>query len=310
MDLFKKIDVVNNITPEEFNNHYFKKQIPVVIKGLANSTAAGKKWSLEYFTHRMGDTVIDLFDNSKKNPDSAYTQPDLKMKLGDFLNILSKNEPTSLRIFLYNMFKHDPQLKKDFPCPKIFKGLLDDVGHMFFAGKNTKVRIHYDIDMSNVLHTHFGGRKRVVLVPPEYTRMLYCLPLNTYSLIDLDKPDYKKYPALHFIKGYDFIIEPGDSVFMPSGYWHYMTYLESGFSVSYRKLSPSLITMATGFLNLFLFLPIDKILNKVFGSKWLETKKQIAEMRANWAMDKEYLGRTGKSFHSLNKIPMKTPNYN
>lgn len=310
MDLFKKIDIVNHITPEEFYNHYFKNQIPVVIKGLANNTSAGQKWSLDYFKERVGNTVIDLFDNSKKNPDSAYTKPDLKMKLRDFLNILSKNEPTNLRIFLYDMFKHDPQLKKDFPCPGLFKGILGGVGHMFFGGKNTKVRIHYDIDMSNVLHTHFGGRKRVVLIPPEYTRMLYCLPLNTYSLIDLDKPDYKKYPALQFIKGYDFILEPGDSVFMPSGYWHYMTYLESGFSVSYRKLSPSLITMAAGFLNLCVCLPIDKLLNKVVGSKWLETKKHIAETRANWAMEKEYLRRTGRSFDTLNKIPIKNPNYN
>ena len=298
MDLLKKIDAVKNITPEEFHNHYFRKQIPVVIKGLANTTVAGQKWSLEYFKNTMGDTMIDLFDTTKKNPDSAFTKPDLKMKLGDFLSVLSKNEPTNLRIFLYNMFKHDPQLKKDFPCPELFKGILDGVGHMFFGGKNTKVRIHYDIDMSNVLHTHFGGRKRVVLIPPEYTNMLYCLPLNTYSLIDLDKPDYKKYPALQFVKGYDFIIEPGDSVFMPSGYWHYMTYLDSGFSVSYRKISPSFSILANGFLNLCVYLPIDKLLNKVLGTKWLETKKQIAERRANLAIVKEYMGDQGKPLFS------------
>jgi hypothetical protein len=294
MDLFKKIDVVKNISPEEFNALYFKPQKPVVIKGLTNNTFAGTNWSIDYFKDTMGDKVIDLFDNSKKNPGSAHTTPDLKMKLGDFLTILSKNEPTNLRIFLYNMFKHNPNLKKEFPCPKLFKGILDRVGHMFFGGKNTTVRIHYDIDMSNVLHTHFGGRKRVVLIPPEYTSMLYCLPLNTYSLIDIDKPDYKKYPALQFIKGYDFTIEPGDSVFMPSGYWHYMTYLEGGFSVSYRKISPSLSTLASGFLNLCIYLPIDKLLNKILGNKWLETKKQIAERRANWAIIKEYMGDQGK----------------
>jgi hypothetical protein len=302
MDLFKKIDVVKNISPEEFHTLYFKKQKPVVIKGLTDNTFAGANWSIDYFKDTMGDTVIDLFDNNKKNPGSAHTTPDLKMKLRDFLTIISKDEPTGLRIFLYNMFKHNPQLKKEFPCPKLFKGVLDTVGYMFFGGKNTTVRIHYDIDMSNVLHTHFEGRKRVVLIPPEYTKMLYCLPLNTYSLIDPGKPDYKQYPALQFIKGYDFIIEPGDSVFMPSGYWHYMTYLEGGFSVSYRKISPSLSTLTSGFLNLCIYLPIDKLLNKIPGNKWLETKKQIAEIRADWAIEKKYLGTHGKSFPSINKI--------
>ena len=119
--------------------------------------------------------------------------------------------------------------------------------------------------------------------------MLYCLPLNTYSLIDPDKPDYKKYPGLAFIKGYDFIIEPGDSVFMPAGYWHYMTYLEGGFSVSYRRIASTFPGKVSGFMNLFVYMPIDKLLNKFFGSKWLETKKQIADRRASWAIEKEYM---------------------
>lgn len=289
MDLCKKIDVVSGITPEEFDIFYFKPQKPVVIKDLTSGTVAETKWSLEYFKNTMGNTVIDVFDSSKKNPGSAFTKPDLKMKLGDFLEVISKNEPTNLRIFLYNMFKHEPRLRKEFSCPAIFAGFLDGIGHMFFGAKNTKVRIHYDIDMSNVLHTHFGGRKRVVLIPPEYSDMLYRLPLNTYSLIDPDQPDHKKYPALQFVKGYDLIIEHGDSVFMPGGYWHYMTYVDAGFSVSYRKLSPLYGQLLSGFMNMAVYLPCDKLLNKFYGNEWLEYKEQIAERRAALAIEKEYI---------------------
>src|ERR1700741_2251547 len=152
--------------------------------------------------------------------------------------------------------------------------------------------------MSNVIHTHFGGRKRVVLIAPQYTDLLYCLPLNTYSLIDPDKPDYNKYPGLELVKGYDFVIEPGDSVFMPSGYWHYMTYLEGGFSVSYRKIAPTLQTKISGFMNLCMYMPLDKLLNKLIGGRWLEIKKQIAEDRANYAIVKEYSGRMEKPLYS------------
>jgi hypothetical protein len=292
MNLSEKIDVVNNISTEKFDAHYFNPQKPVIIKGLINNSPAAEKWSIGYFKKEMGDTVIDVFDNSKKNNGSAFTAPDLKMKLGDFLDEISTNETTDLRIFLYNMFKHNKQLRKEFPCPELFKGLLDYIGYMFFGGKNTKVRIHYDIDMSNVLHTHFAGRKRVVLISPEYSDLLYRLPLNTYSLIDPDKPDYKKYPALQYVKGYDFILEAGDSVFIPSGYWHYMTYLESGFSVSYRRLNPTAEGLYNGFMNLGIYLPADKLLNRVFGNSWLESKKQTAEKRANWVLPQEYAQKT------------------
>jgi hypothetical protein len=166
---------------------------------------------------------------------------------------------------------------------------------MFFGGKDTTVRIHYDIDMSNVLHTHFGGRKRVVLIAPEYSTHLYCLPLNTYSLIDVDCPDYRNYPALLRVKGYDFILEPGDSLFMPSGYWHYMTYLEGGFSVSYRKMAASLAQKMEGLANLCVAMPVDKLMNRLAGKKWLEMKKQVACKRGYRAIEKEFI-RTRPAF--------------
>lgn len=282
MDLSLKIDTVENIKTETFNRLYFKTQRPVIIKGLSKNTEAAKKWSIAYFKETLGDVIVDVYDNgNKKSAKSAFTVADLKMKFSDYLDILAKNEHTNLRIFLFDLFKYEARLKKEFPCPELFKGLLDNIGHMFFGGRGTTVRIHYDIDMSNVLHTHFGGRKRVVLIAPEYSTFLYCLPLNTYSLIDPDNPDYTRYPALKLVKGYDFILEPGDSLFMPSGYWHYMTYLESSFSVSYRRIGPTVQAPIQGMLNLGLYMPTDKLLNKMMDDKWLAMKEQIAEKRIN-----------------------------
>jgi hypothetical protein len=304
MDLSQKIDVVENIGTEKFKRCYFNAQRPVVIKGLTKDQEAGSKWSINYFKETMGDVIVGVYDSgNKKSAKSAYTVPDLKMKFGEFLDILSKDEYTNLRIFFFDLFKHNPKLKNEFPCPEIFKGVLDDIGRVFFGGKDTKVRIHYDIDMSNVLHTHFGGRKRVVLIAPQYSYLLYCLPLNTYSLIDPDKPDYEKYPGLKYVKGYDFILEPGDSLFMPSGYWHYMTYLEGSFSVSYRKLAATLQTRLEGITNLGVCMPIDKLLNKVLSDKWLLMKEQIAERRANKRIsyDLKYLQRSEKKINELSR---------
>jgi hypothetical protein len=176
MDLSLKIDTVENIKPRGFDSNYLNPQIPVIIKGLTNNTTAGEKWSIDYFKETMGELVVDIYDNgNKKALATAYTNPDLKMKFRDYLDIISKDEHTDLRIFLYNLFKYNPKLREEFPCPEIFRGMLDHMGFMFFGGKNTTVRIHYDIDMSNVLHTHFGGKKRVVLISPAYSRLLYRL---------------------------------------------------------------------------------------------------------------------------------------
>jgi hypothetical protein len=233
-----------------------------------------------------GDVEVDVFDNNNRNDASAFTTPDLKMKFSKYIDSIIKDEPSSYRMFLFNMFKSRPGLRKDFPCPEIFKGILGRIGFMFFGAKNIKVRIHQDIDMSNVLLTQFYGRKKVVLVSPEYSDLLYRLPFNTYSLIDLDKPDYKKYPGLKYVQVQECILEPGDAIYMPSGYWHYITYLDGGFSVSYRKMAHNMKFKLIGLLSFGVYMPIDKVMNKLFGSKWLAKKERMAETRAKKAIKK------------------------
>ncbi len=282
------MDVVDINDIVDFDAKYLQTQTPVIIKGLTNNTFAGKNWSIDYFKKTMGDVLLDVYDNrNTKAASSAFTTADLKMKFIDYLEIIEKDEHTDLRIFLCNLFKYNPELRKEYPCPDFFKGILDQTGFMFFGGKDTTVRIHYDIDMSNVLHTHFGGKKRVILIAPEYSEFLYRLPFNTYSLVNFDNPDYDKFPALQHVKGYEIVLEAGDTLFMPSGYWHYMTYLEGSFSVSYRKISPHLKHKAEGVMNLGVYLPLDKILNKALGSKWLEIKRERAQKRADELIKKK-----------------------
>jgi hypothetical protein len=277
----RRIEVVERINHQEFEKNYFKPQIPLVIKGLADEFPAGKKWTIDYIKNVCGDVMVDIYDNNNKNSASAYTKPDLKMPFSKYVDTIIENKPTTLRMFLFDMFKCKPELRKDFPCPAIFKGVMGKIGFMFFGAKGIKVRIHQDMDMSNVLLTQFYGRKKVVLIDPKYSRLLYKLPFNTHSLVDLDAPDYEKYPGLKYIEAYECVLEHGDSLFMPSGYWHYITYLDGGFSVSYRRMAHSLAWKARGFLSLCIYMPFDKMMNRVFGGRWLPIKERIATARAN-----------------------------
>ena len=289
MEITSDIDVVYDIDEKTFKEKYFIPQKPLVIKGLMDKQPAGQKWTKDYFKTTMGDVIVDVYDNSIKTDASAYTKADLKMRFADFLNLIEKDEHTDLRMFLFNLFKHNPVLKKEFPCPNIFNGLLKHYGLTFFAGKDTTIRIHYDLDMANVLHTQIFGKKRVVLISPKYNDLLYRLPLNTYSLVDINKPDYEKYPGLKHVKASECVLESGDSVFMPSGYWHLMSYLTGGMSVAYRKIPYSNKTKAEGLLNLLVCLPIDKLLANIKGTQWQKSKESAASKRAdNVILNRQY----------------------
>jgi hypothetical protein len=130
------------------------------------------------------------------------------------------------------------------------------------------------------------GRKRVVLISPVYDSLLYKVPFSSFSLIDLEKPDYEKFPGLKYVEGYDFILQPGDALFMPGRYWHFNTYLEGGMAVSYRILSSKPADIYNGIMNTTLRLLFDKAMNNALGEKWMERKKAIAFENAGKAMKK------------------------
>jgi hypothetical protein len=288
MRILKNIDTVDHISKADFESKYLKPQKPLIIKGLAAHCPAGQKWTTDYLKNVCGDVTVDIFDsNAGDHSASAFTTPDLKMKFRDYIDLIIKDQPSSLRIFLFNMFRCKPELRKDFPCPDLMKGIIGKVGLMFFGTKGIKVRVHQDMDMSNVMLVQFYGRKRVVLVAPNYSTLMYRLPFNTHSLIDIDHIDHHKYPGLHFVEASECILEPGDALFMPSGYWHYITYLDGGYAVSYRKLARSFKMKWFGLLSLVVYMPVDKLLNILFGKKWLAKKERVAEIRANRVIRKK-----------------------
>ena len=56
------------------------------------------------------------------------------MKFGDYIDLI-QNEPTDLRIFLFDPIKHAPKLLEDYRSPtNLMGGFLDKYPNMFFGG--------------------------------------------------------------------------------------------------------------------------------------------------------------------------------
>jgi ribosomal protein L16 Arg81 hydroxylase len=287
MELSLQVEVSEKpgMSREEFRRDYLSKSRPVIIRNFADQFPAGKLWTFDYLNQKMGDHIVGVIDNSvKKN--TALTHPDLKMKFHEFTDIIRRDEETKYRIFGFNMFREFPELRKEFPTPKIVSGILGNLALTFFGGKNTTVRFHYDIDCSGVLMTQLIGRKRVILIPPQYNDLLYKVPFASFSMINLENPDYDKFPGLKYVKGYDFILQPGDALFMPARYWHFNTYLEGGMAVSFRVIANNPEDFYTGIMNTTLRLLFDKSMNSLQGEKWMEMKKNRAILNANKALKK------------------------
>ena len=154
--ILKPIDVVENITKEEFEEKYLKPRIPVVIRGMAKNWPAYEKWNLDYMKETVGDVEVPLYDSSKADPSAPINASAAKMKFADYIELI-RNTPTDLRIFLFDPIKHAPKLLKDYLSPKdLMGGFLDKYPNMFFGGKGSVTFLHFDIDMAHIFHTHFN----------------------------------------------------------------------------------------------------------------------------------------------------------
>lgn len=276
------IDIVEDISPEDFHDLYVKTSRPVVLKNYAAKWPALKKWNFQYLRDVAGDTMVKLHGKWQDNDPTAIEMPPVKeVPFSEYLDMLESNQHSDLRIFLFNLFKEVPEMQEHYSYTPIMEGYLKDFPYMFFGCADSDVRLHYDIDLSNVFITQFGGKKRATLFDQSQTKYLYKLPFTTHSAADLNKIDYEKFPALKYAHGHQTVLDHGDTLFMPSGIWHYMEYLEGGFSLSLRTLNPSSLGKLHGAYNVFVIRKLDEFINKFYKNSWSDYKLKKAIEQTN-----------------------------
>ncbi|KYP16398.1 cupin-like domain-containing protein [Flavihumibacter sp. CACIAM 22H1] len=280
--VLKSIDVWKELSPAEFRSAYYEKGIPVVIKNLSHTWPAYQKWDWDYFKDAVGKVQVGVYNNTKSDARTPVNKADDTMLFGEYIDQVRKG-PVELRIFLFNLFTHAPQLAQDFTWPDAYlKSFVKRFPMLFVGGQGSVTHMHFDIDMSHILHTQFFGRKRVLLFPFDQQHLLYRKPWEVLSFANFEKYydplnsklDLETYPLLKQAIGYDLVLEHGDTLFMPAGYWHHMEYLDSGFAMSLRALQESWTGKIHGAWNLFGMRTIDTMMKKTAPNWWYDYKKK------------------------------------
>ncbi|WP_443944783.1 cupin-like domain-containing protein [Pedobacter sp. AW1-32] len=282
------IDVVDDISKIDFEKNYLKPRKPLVIKNMAKKWPAYQKWTLDYMKEVVGDTSVPLYDSSKADPSKPINASAAEMNFADYIDLI-QNTPTDLRIFLFDPIKHAPKLLDDYIAPKdLMGGFLDNYPNMFFGGEGSVTFLHYDIDLAHIFHTHFNGRKHVILFDYKWKERLYQIPYATYALedYDIENPDFEKFPALKGIKGLETHLEHGDTLFMPTGYWHWMKYLDGSFSISLRAWDKSWAVKAKSLYNLTLQRKFDDFMKANYRERYMSWKEKLAIKKATRALEK------------------------
>jgi hypothetical protein len=284
------IERVKQISAADFTAHYLKPRRPVVITELAHHWPAFEKWNWDLFIQLVGQEQVGLYNNSRADENTVVNGFDETMRFGDYLEMVKKG-PVELRIFLFNIFKYAPELVRDFTWPDhLLKGFLKKYPMLFVGGAGSVAHMHYDIDLSHIVHTQFIGRKRVLLLENKQSPLIYKMPLTVESAANFvhweNGLDEVNFPALKYAQGYTTILEHGDTLFMPAGYWHHMQYMDSGFAMSLRALDETLAGKLNGVYHIGPMRLANNLLIKTRPKWWYHYKRAAAKKTAEKAIQR------------------------
>ncbi len=280
----KPVEKIKKISSETFVSSYMKPRLPIILEDFVDpDSPAFKKWNYDYFKEIAGNHKVNIYGSELDSLDRVASDPIAQTTFSEYLDLI-KAAPTEHRLFLFNLLSIQPELKNDIIYNDVTNGkILKWLPFMFFGGQGSVTRNHIDIDMSHVFITQFQGIKRIWLFPWEQSDLMYKLPYNFHSLAQIKNPDYRKYPALLYLNGYEAILHPGDTLYIPSGWWHYIQYDTEGYSISVRALPSSPLEKWRGFKNLVITRHFDNIMRNLFKERWFRYKVKIAKERGTKA---------------------------
>lgn len=85
----------------------------------------------------------------------------------------------------------------------------------------TMTPLHCDFDDN--IFAQIWGTKRIFLVPPHHDEFLYVREANPVlfgSPFDPEEPDFEAYPLARQARAVEVIVEPGDMLYVPAGWYH------------------------------------------------------------------------------------------
>jgi ribosomal protein L16 Arg81 hydroxylase len=79
------------------------------------------------------------------------------------------------------------------------------------------------------------GRKRIRLAPASEVGKLYNHQHVFSEIPDLDGVDLGRHPGLNGLRSYDILLEPGEILFMPIGWWHQVKSIDFSVTITFTN---------------------------------------------------------------------------
>ncbi|MFT3767755.1 MAG: cupin-like domain-containing protein [Minicystis sp.] len=233
------VDRRAGISGEEFFARYYFGHRPVVLEGLMEDWPARRRWSLSDLRDRCGGVEVEIMSGRDADPDHAF-QHDRHRAVTTLADFIQRIEEAGESNDLYMVPRNENwrreglrPLLSDLRAPRgIIDPALDPTMMSLLLGPaGTVTPLHHD--NMNVLLAQVFGRKRVKLVPSFELHRVYPRR-GTFSHVDAERPDPERHPDFLGASLLDVVVEPGEMLFIPVGWWHWVRALDASATVTFH----------------------------------------------------------------------------
>lgn len=265
------IDVKSNLSFKEFDKNYYNRCTPVVIPDATKQWDAHKKWSIKYLSDNFGTTAV-------KVDGKIYL-------LSDFLEMVEKSTEESPAPYLneVNVLEAFPGMMKDLVPEFIYTvddrlksklipaklGMRHGCVELLIGGKGAHFPVlHYDGYHHQTFITQIRGDKEFYMISPDQTSNLYVEDKYTNkSPVNFFNPDFKKYPLFRNVKAQMIVVKEGETIYIPSGWWHTTRLLSTSVAVSINSMNHNMWnTFVDDFAHMHFQNPAKRTLFKTYMS--------------------------------------------
>ena len=230
-----------NLSSNEFRDRYYAANRPVIIEGLLKDWTAFTAWTPAYLKRVAGHSTVEVMTG--RCADSLYEinarRHRTQMRFDAYIDMVHSGKVTNdYYLTARNLFFQNPDMRVLLnnlaPLPRQYLTPHVDGRRCFlwYGPAGTVTPLHHDT--MNILIAQVAGRKRFRLIPPEYRRYLYN-NIGVFSDVDCESPDLARHPEFRHARVADIILEPGQALFMPVGWWHHARALDVSMTVTFTN---------------------------------------------------------------------------
>ncbi len=232
-----RVPLLEPLPAEEFFDLLYAHAVPACMRGFAREWPAVRRWDFGFFRERFGSVEVTVTSGREHDPDYDMDEPGHRetVTLGELCSKI-EGQPQSNAFY---MVAQNRNLERE-----ALRTLFDDIDFSFgylseargpgcalwMGPGGTITPLHHDT--CNILFVQVHGRKRVRLISPfeeslfERAKAMYALDEQGHHDLDAQRPD---------VLTKEVVLEPGDALFIPVGYWHHVVALTPSISLAFSN---------------------------------------------------------------------------